>query len=126
MGPVLLLSLAIILSLPQPVNADDAPRNYSCRPALSVFCRNIHVGCAGATNIPTASFKISIIEAVAQVDFEGAEPSMTGRVAGSGDLVIRLENGWIRIPQDGRYSYRIYRDGSAAMSYGTCRRTPVQ
>jgi hypothetical protein len=119
--------LAAALYCPQAASADDVPRDYVCQPARSVFCGNIHVGCAGATDIPTASFRVSIMGAIARVDFEGAEPSVRGRVDESGDVVIRLENSraWIRIQQDGRYSHRIYWRGGAAMSHGTCRRTPV-
>ena len=129
MAQALLVSLAIIaLCLPRAASADDVPRTWSRRPVLPVFCRNIHVSCSGATKIRTSSFKVSIVEGIAHVDFEGAEPSVRGRVAGSGDLVIRLENSrdWIRIQQDGRYSHRIYRKGGAAMSHGTCERTPAE
>lgn len=128
MSPLLLLLLAILLCLHPMAVAGDVPRHFSCQPLRSTFCRNIHVGCAGATAIPTAPFEVSVLDSSAQVEFEGPEPSLRGRVSGSDDLVIRLENSrsWIRIQPDGRYSHRIYEKDGAAMSQGTCRRTSAQ
>ena len=118
-----LLLLAVLASLPGAAAAADLPRGFVCKPALAVFCRNVHVGCSGATGIPTAAFEVAIAEGAAQLDFEGSEAPLAGRVSGSSALVIRLEAGrdWIRIREDGRFSHRTYRDGRPAMSYGTCR-----
>ena len=127
MSPHRLMSSLLFLCLPQAAGAEGLPRSYACDPTLSVFCRNIHVGCSGVTEIPTAAFEVVISDSNARVDFEGEAAPLSGRVSGSGDLVVRLEESraWIRIQQDGRYSHRIYRDGRAAMSYGSCRRRPV-
>ena len=122
MRPLLLLPLTFTPCLH--LTAAEAPtRGYDCQPARPVFCRNIHVACAGRTDIPTVPFRVSIDGARARVDFDGPESSVQGRVAGSGDLVIRLDDSrsWIRIQPDGRYSHRIYRKDGAAMSQGTCR-----
>ncbi len=120
------LVLAILLCLPQTAAAAEPRHGFACRPALSVFCRNVHVGCSGVTGIPTAAFEVTILDARAQVEFEGATP-LSGSVSGDGDLVIRLKAGrdWIRIEEDGRFSHRTYRDGRPAMSYGTCRPAPT-
>ncbi len=127
MRPVLLLSLVLALCPHPAVGADSATRSYDCLPLRPVFCRNIHVACAGKTAIPTSPFRVSLADGHAQVDFEGSEPSLRGRVGGSGDLIIRLENGrsWIRIEPDGRYSHRIYEKGGAAMSQGRCTPRPA-
>ena len=97
-------------------------RFYLCRPALPAFCQNIHVGCSGATNIPTSIVRITISGPIAQLDFEGSQTSARGRISQGRDLVIRIigRRDWLRIEQDGRYSHRIYRNGGAAMSYGLC------
>lgn len=118
----LLASLALALCLQHPASAAEI--SFSCRPALPVFCGNIHVACAGATTIETRPFEVTIAGTAARVVFERADRPSKGRVSGSGDLVIRLENSrdWIRIQEDDRYSHRIYRAGGTAMSYGTCRR----
>lgn len=127
MGGRRLSLLAILLCLPGTAGAADPPQGFACRPTLPVFCRNIHVGCSGVTEIPTASFAVAIAGGTAQLDFEGAGAPLAGRVSGAGDLVIRLEAGrdWIRIEEDGRFSHRTYRDGRPAMSYGTCRPVPT-
>ena len=121
------LVLAILLCLPQTVGAADPPRGLVCKPALSVFCRNIHVGCSGVTGIPTTRFEVVVADGRALLDFEGSKAPLAGQVSGSGDLVIRLAEGrdWVRIKEDGRFSHRTYRDGRAAMSYGTCRPRPA-
>lgn len=121
------LLLAILLCPPQTAGAADPPGGFACKPALPAFCRNIHVGCSGVTALPTSAFEVSIVDGAAQLDFEGSGAPLAGRVSGSGDVVIRLTDSrdWIRIEEDGRFSHRTYRDGRAAMSYGTCRRLPA-
>lgn len=127
MRSVLLLSLVLALCPHLAVGADETARSYDCEPLRPVFCRNIHVACAGKTEIPTSPFRVSLAGGLAEVDFEGPEPSLQGRVGGSGDLIIRLEGGrsWIRIEPDGRYSHRIYEKGGAAMSQGSCTPRPA-
>ncbi len=123
---LLLLPLTTTPYLHHAAAAEAGPHGYHCEPARPVFCRNIHVACAGRTGVPAVPFRVSIDGAVARLDFDGPEPSVHGKVTESGDLVIRLENSrsWIRIRPDGRYSHRIYRKGGAAMSQGTCRSAP--
>ncbi len=95
---------------------------YTCQPSLSVFCRNIHVNCAGATRIPTVPFKITISGVEARIQIHSTHTQTTGQVFRDKVVLIELaaSNDWIRIEQDGRYIHRIYRNGQAAMSYGTC------
>jgi hypothetical protein len=116
------LLFVILVSFGKLGNAADTQSDFRCRPALSYFCENIHVSCAGATNIRTTPFSVSIVEKVARVDFEESRPPKTGRVSGTRDLVIRLENSrdWIRIEKNGRYSQRIHGKRGAAMGHGIC------
>lgn len=103
-------------------SVNEARYAYSCEPTRPVFCRNIHVGCAGVTKIKTSPFDLTIRAKAAQIIFADPASSMRGRTELGRDLVIRLENGrdWMRIEPDGRYSHRIYRASGAAMSSGVC------
>lgn len=107
--------------------ATEARNAYSCAPARPVFCRNIHVGCAGVTKIKTSPFDLTIRGKVAQIIFADPASSMRGRTEQGRDLVIRLENSqdWMRVEPNGRYSHRIYRAGGAAMSSGICTQNAV-
>lgn len=122
--PTLLVIPLLFYSLSRPAEADDWSRSYSCKPALPVFCRNIHVSCAGATRIRTTPFNVWISDADALVTFAGSDTPLRGRVGDGRDLVIRLHDSrdWIRIERNDRFSHRIYRKRGAAMSYGMCKR----
>lgn len=120
----LLYTLAVVFGL---VSVSDAfasgqKQAYFCQPALLVFCQNIHVSCSGRTHIATVPFQVSILGSLAQVSFADAKSSIVGHVRNGPDTVVRLAGSqdWIRIEPDGKYSYRIYRKGIAAMSYGMC------
>lgn len=120
----LLVAPLLVICLVRSADADDGWYSYSCEPALPVFCRNIHVGCAGATKMRTSTFEVVIAGADARITFAGSDTAIHGRVSDSRDLVIRLRNSrdWIRIQRDKRFSHRIYRKRGAAMSFGTCAR----
>ncbi len=122
----LIFRLAFLMAL-LPFNAQEARPGeaeiiYACKPALPVFCRNIHVSCSGKTTIPASPFEVFITGSSAYVAFGKSKERIAGSVTGRGDRVVRLSQSrdWIRIQTDGRYSHRIYRDGRAAMSYGVC------
>ncbi len=74
-------------------SAETAQPHYTCRPALPFFCRNIHVGCSGATTIPTSSIGISIRGATAYLDFGDTETPTWGQITQGRDLVIHLVGG---------------------------------
>ena len=123
-----ILSLLISgLCLSHAAGAGDGPRTYSCQPAYRTFCRNIHVGCAGVTKIPTARLTILVEGTFARVSAEGVETPGSVEVPQNGDLIIRMKDSrnWVRIQPNGRYSHRIYVRGGAAMSHGFCEATPV-
>ncbi|MEM7427825.1 MAG: hypothetical protein AAF441_17155 [Pseudomonadota bacterium] len=119
-----LLPLALaLLSAPPSTGAQGAGTvTFVCRPALPVYCRNVHVGCSGKTGIRTAVIEISIRGDRARLVFAGDRPPARGNVSGSGYILIRLDGQreWLRIEADGRFSHRIYPDERAAMSYGQC------
>ena len=114
--------MALLPFTAQEARSDESEINYACKPALPVFCRNIHVSCSGKTTIPASPFEIFITGSSAYVAFGKSMERIGGSVTGRGDRVVRLSQSrdWIRIQTDGRYSHRIYRDGHAAMSYGVC------
>jgi|GEM_PF-3039962 len=118
---------ALIALVAATAHAEQPQRIYHCQPAQTYFCRNIHVSCAGVTDIPAAPFTVSIAGAVAAVEFEGAAATKSGSVAGEHDLVVRLSDGrdWIRIEANGRYSHRIHAARGAAMSQGRCVPAPA-
>lgn len=119
------VALALVAAVSVPAGAVDTPATMTCRPELPVFCRNVHVGCAGRTAIPARPFTLSLRAATATILFAGQPAPVTGVVTGGGDRVIRLDVGrdWIRLEPDGRFSHRIYRRAGAAMSFGVCRTT---
>jgi len=120
--PLNLCLLVTALCQPQAVRADSHTQTYTCRPALPVFCRNVHVGCSGRTKIPTAEIEVVLTGTTAQLNFADRATVVSGQITKGDDLVINLadDRAWIRIQADGRYSHRIYPDGKAAMSYGIC------
>ena len=107
---------------PQEARSREAELIYACKPALPVFCRNIHVSCSGKTTIPALPFEVFMTGSSATVAFGKSKERIAGSVTGRGDRVVRLSQSrdWIRIQTDGRYSHRTYRDGHAAMSSGVC------
>ena len=118
----LVLLMALLPFTAQGARSGETETNYACKPALPVFCRNIHVSCSGRTTIPASPFEIFMTGSSAYVVFGKSREPIAGSVTGRGDRVVRLSQSrdWIRIQTDGRYSHRTYRDGHAAMSYGVC------
>jgi len=116
------LLMALLPVTAQEARSGEAEINNACKPALPVFCRNIHVSCSGKTTIPTSPFEIFLTGSSAYVVFGKSGKQIADSVTGSGDRVVRLSQSrdWIRIRTNGRYSHRTYRDGHAAMSYGLC------
>jgi hypothetical protein len=105
--------------------------DVQCEPAVPVFCRNIHVGCAGPTELRTFPFKLRVASergwieagpdgadfqqhyADARVEWDEAE----GYVI----LWPRGRPGYIKRLADGRFSFRHYPDATGGvMSYGRC------
>jgi membrane protein YqaA with SNARE-associated domain len=105
--------------------------DVQCVPALSVFCHNIHVSCAGPTDLRTFQFKLRVasdrgwIEAGRDgADFQ--QQYANAHIAwdnadGSVILTPRGRPGYIKLLADGRFSFRHYPDDTGGvMSYGRC------
>jgi len=95
-----------------------------CEPALPFFCANIHIGCAGRSKVPTQAFTLEIGAPVSRAVFAN-DDVLESRVAVSFDkddpaVVIRDGRDWIRLQSDGTFSHRMYRNGQALMTRGSC------
>jgi len=103
----------------------------ACRPRVSHFCWNIHIGCIGRTRIETYRFTITLDDGDAVLSYggsdTGAEPaSRRGRVEPARDLehiAIWLDPlpEAVKLNADGTYSFRISWRGTEYLSFGRCR-----
>lgn len=91
-----------------------------CAPMFPRYCANIHVGCAGRSDVPTATFLLRLEDGYAEVRPEGAAPWRAPYAASHSGRVARRGMGWLRVDPDLRFSERIYVDGQALMSAGAC------
>ncbi len=101
-----------------------------CRPALPVFCANIHVGCSGRTALKTFAFALTAradrgrIEAAS--DTAGLQALYADARAdwdpGAAYVILRPRGagGYIKLRADGSYSFRFYAQDSGLMSHGHC------
>ena len=102
-------------------------RTLVCVPTLAVFCKNIHVSCAGRTNIPTSRFAVRIQGNAAELVFDDEPKPINASVWREDAIVLEFKDrkDWVRLTPDGRFSHRTFREIGPAMSYGTCS-TPKQ
>lgn len=120
----------------EPNQAETVPQAIAragsalCRPALSHFCANIHVACAGRSRRKTQAFVLTLDGASARLQGLALQVALGAgrfeRTGGAGYALIRLRPGYLKIRTDGRYILRLYPQqpgaGSRAlMSYGHCR-----
>ena len=99
----------------------------TCEPRHDVFCANIHVSCAGRSTLPTSDLSVVLEDGRASLTAAG-DPG-GGRVGqatlGEESAYVLVsfppDKGYFRLEADGRFSQRIYRQGRALMSLGTCR-----
>jgi hypothetical protein len=106
-----------------------------CRPALKVYCRNIHVACAGRSAKATrqlfvvlvshsADFRVRYARRHSVEDVDRAAYLLARGIwdADGQALVLRSDDdaGYVRIQATGRYAERTYQLGSALMAYGQC------
>ena len=121
MRRLLCTSLAMVFGASAPAQQAEL-EPLACTPALPFYCENIHVGCAGRSELATLPFRVTPTETGAEVTADGQE-AVPARVARDrSGFVLRLDSSrdWIRIEGDGRYSTRIYRDDVALMTRGAC------
>lgn len=119
----------MIAGLVLPARADVAVW-LECRPALPFYCANIHVGCAGRSNLPTEPFTLAYASA-GMIHRDGKPPRVVSvRSSATGTVFRPVDTrDWIRVetagkPDDFAYSQRIYRNGKALMARGICRHAP--
>ena len=101
-----------------------------CEPALAVFCQNIHVSCAGPTELRTFPFKLRVVSGRGWIE-TGPEAADFQRLYanapaewGERDAYVILRpnrgQGYIKLLADGSFSFRHYRDDIGIMAYGRC------
>lgn len=138
--PVVLV-LAFLLAVaravaPASAQAPDAlsklgrGERVACAPAFPYFCLNIHVSCAGRTDVPAFAFGLRIAPGGAALDAPAGAEAFAEQYAGGradwspeeGYVVVRPAHagGYIKLFQDGRYVFRHYRQSEGVMSRGTC------
>ncbi|MBL4891138.1 MAG: hypothetical protein JKX91_04830 [Rhizobiaceae bacterium] len=95
-----------------------------CEPAYSVFCQNVHIGCAGRTSLHTEGFSVIVAANGVDVIFDGGEKWTAHAPEREGERVIRKSDSrdWIRIDHKDSFSHRIYRKNIALIAYGKCAR----
>ncbi len=97
-----------------------------CRPAIRYFCRNIHISCSGQSDLRTEPFELRGSGPEGRLRFEDGNkeglPSDGQLKIARGYVLLRLkpDADYLKVEADGRYSFRIYRNGVALMSHGTC------
>ncbi len=95
---------------------------FRCKPLYPVFCHNIHVGCAGRTAVPARAFSVSRQGGKASVTFDDGSRWWADVEEANGDTILMRigSQNWIRIEDNGRFSYRVYSDVNALMALGQC------
>ena len=104
--------------------------DVECEPALPVFCQNIHVSCAGPTELRTFAFRLRVVSGKGWIEAEpgAAEFQLLysdARIEWSeaqGDVILRPREGpgYIKLQADGRFSFRHYPQSIGIMAYGRC------
>ena len=137
-GSLISVVLAIVVGLPASGSAGDSAverlkrgESLSCESAYRVFCANIHVFCAGHSEIRARDLSIAVEDGIAALtpteprDGDGVAPRSGPATfdEDAGYLLVRFEpeKGYFKVEADGRYSHRIYRRGRALMARGTCK-----
>ena len=101
-----------------------------CIPAFPVFCQNIHVSCAGPTELRTFAFKLRVVSGRGWIEAESEAADFQrlysdARIEWSdaeGDVILRPREGpgYIKLQADGRFSFRHYPESAGIMAHGRC------
>ena len=106
----------------------ELDKKLFCKPTLNYFCGNIHIGCAGQSNIGTWPFEL-----IAEGDTgRMISPESTTRLVGSvwegmvipqdGNksllLFLNPERDYVKVSSTGRFNFRLYTKHGALMTYG--------
>ena len=104
----------------------------TCQPAQAFFCTNMHVSCAGKTNVPTFLFTLramgKTVELIAPTGFEVFNQLyLASQVQWGTDALYAVvtpvdSTGYIKIFQNGNYVFRYYpsKQADGIMSLGKC------
>lgn len=111
----------MILSALAGLTLAAAGARLDCRPEYPVFCRNMHVGCAGRSAAPAPAFSVTLGAKEGLLATAGEATRVTVSRSHSG-TVLRPESGdwWIRIDPGGQFSHRVTTPSGALMSIGIC------
>ena len=103
----------------------------SCEPTLPYFCENMHVSCAGRTQVSTFPFKLRHVPGGSSVALRSDDEESQSKYAdgllvwaedGSSLLYSpRDANGYIKLLANGKYALRHYIGGRGIMSLGQCK-----
>jgi hypothetical protein len=104
----------------------------TCQPAQAFFCTNMHVSCAGKTNVPTFPFTLlargKTVELSAPTGFEVFNQLyLASQVQWGVEALYAVvtpvdSTGYIKIFQNGNYVFRYYpsKQADGIMSLGKC------
>ena len=104
----------------------------TCQPGQAFFCTNMHVSCAGKTNVPTFPFTLQVrrvtVELIAPTGFELfnqlylASQVQWGMNALYAVVTPVDSTGYIKIFHNGNYVFRYYpsKQSDGIMSLGKC------
>ena len=104
----------------------------SCQPSQAFFCGNMHVSCAGKTNVATFPFTLSVkgkeVQMMAPSHLEvfnrlyGGSQIEWGTDALYGVITPVGSTGYIKIFENGNYVFRYYpsQQADGIMSLGKC------
>ena len=104
----------------------------TCQPSQAFFCTNMHVSCAGKTNVPTFLFTLRVmgktVELIAPTGFEVFNQLyLASQVQWGTDALYAVvspidSTGYIKIFQNGNYVLRYYpsKQSDGIMSLGKC------
>ena len=104
----------------------------TCQPGQAFFCTNMHVSCAGKTNVPTFPFTLQVrrvtVELIAPTGFEFFNQLyLASQMQWGTDALYAVvtpvdSTGYIKIFQNGNYVFRYYpsKQSDGIMSLGKC------
>ena len=129
---------ACFLFVLTPVHASDGftklknEVQVTCQPGQAFFCTNMHVSCAGKTNVPTFPFTLQVrrvtVELIAPTGFElFNQLYLASQVQWGNDALYAVvtpvdSTGYIKIFHNGNYVFRYYpsKQSDGIMSLGKC------
>lgn len=101
-----------------------------CLPTLSFFCSNIHIGCAGQSELKTWPFSITMDGDKGQMVAAGKQPALdipvrVGDIVRADDLeslilFLHPTKDYVKVSTSGKFNFRHYTPRGPLMTYGWC------